>query len=380
MFTNRGSYQAYSKSFMIHPSDFTTQLIKNNLGPVVEVPCSFLKDFLGYLWDSKEIPVINPANEAIAMAEAAGEYMGSGRIPVVAIQNSGLMNTLNALTSLHKIYEIPVFMMVTWRGEGGAGKDAPEHDITGENLLKYLETFEIPYKIADGVMYKEQVSSLAKKARETKKPVVLVIRKGIFEPYEKETEEESPLEMTRFDAISIIKRKTNGKVIFLSGTGFPTRDSFNVKDTSDFYTMGSMGHVFGIGLGVARTNPDKKVIILDGDGGAIMHAGAFASLDPQIHKNLIYIMFDNGVYESTGGQSSPSQNVDFKSFAKAFRFGKYLDVNTQVGLEQAVKKVLGANTPSFLHIYVKQGGNVGTRVSDKYTCPQVTERFMENLK
>src|SRR3972149_7731474 len=107
MLTDRPGYQLNTIFNMIHPRDFVRQLIKNDLGPVVEVPCSYFKDFLNYLWQSREIEVINPVSENIAIGIASGSYLGSGKIPILAIQNSGFMSTLNALTSLNQIYNIP---------------------------------------------------------------------------------------------------------------------------------------------------------------------------------------------------------------------------------------------------------------------------------
>src|SRR3989344_5732878 len=145
---------------MIDSNDFTTHLIRNNLGPVVQVPCSYLKDFLNYLSDTKRVELNNPANEALAMGIASGYYLSTGKVPVVAIQNSGLMNTLNALTSLNQLYQIPVFYLITWRGEGGKGVDAPEHDITGEKMEECLHTFNLPYRIIDEEKYKDQINRL----------------------------------------------------------------------------------------------------------------------------------------------------------------------------------------------------------------------------
>lgn len=234
---------------MINVVDFTRELTNNDLGPIIEVPCSYLSHFLNYLWDSQVIPVINPANEAVAMGIAAGKYLATNKIPVVAIQNSGFMNTLNALISLHQIYDLPVFMMVTWRGEGGKGQDAPEHDITGKNLEKIIKFLKLPYEIVDSRKYKKQIKSLVAKAHKTKKPVVLVIRKDTFQSYVlNKKSNDGHLAMTRFDAISLIKRHSKNKALFISSTGYPTRDSFTAVDTPDFYVVGSMGHSFSIAL------------------------------------------------------------------------------------------------------------------------------------
>lgn len=362
----------------IKPEDFVGELVKNNMGPVVEVPCSYLKDFLNYLWDSKALPVINPANEALVMGIAAGEYLGTGKIPVVAIQNSGLMNTLNAITSLHQIYDISAFMMVTWRGKGGVGKDAPEHDITGENLEKILKTFQLPYEIADPKTFKTQVKRLAVLAKKTRRPVVFVVKKDTFEKYDRiQKIKASSLEMTRFDAISEIKKMGKSKALFVSATGFPTRDSFNAKDTPDFYIVGSMGHAFAVALGVSP-HTKKKVIVLDGDGGALMHAGGFASLDPKNRRNIIHVILDNEAYESTGGQPAPK--VNFVKLAEAFGYPKAYGVTTKKDLTRVLGKALITDKSTLIHVKVKSGDHAGGRVSDKYSCPAIVDRFMGNFK
>ena len=75
---------------MIQASDFVKELKKSNLSPIIEVPCSIFKDLLNYLFDTKEIEVITPVNEAVVMANAAGSYLSTRKIPIVMMQNSGL--------------------------------------------------------------------------------------------------------------------------------------------------------------------------------------------------------------------------------------------------------------------------------------------------
>lgn len=364
---------------MINSKEFTKYLIKNDLGPVVEVPCSYFKDFLNYLWDSKDIEIINPVSENIAIGIASGSYLGSGKIPILAIQNSGFMNTLNALTSLNQIYNIPVFYLVTWRGEGGKGKDAPEHDITGEKLLKFLKTFDIPYEVIDEKKYPKQIKNLKQIAKKTKKPVALVIRKNTFEPY-KVKEEKQKYEMSRMDAITVIKNNLKNKAVFISSTGFPTRDSFNVSDSPDFYIVGSMGHAFPIALGVSPTTK-KKIVVLEGDGSSLMHVGGMASFDKAKHKNILYIVLDNESYESTGGQEAVSKKVNFLKLSQAFGFPSFYEIKTSKDLERIVKKCLKIKDSAFLHVKVnKSGGHESKRVSDVYSCEQIANRFMKHLK
>lgn len=371
-----------NSSSKITPKAFVKELVKNGLGPVIEVPCSYLKDFLNYLEDNSSVMrVINPVNEALAMGIAAGEYLGSGKLPVVAMQNSGLMNTFNALTSLNQIYNIPAFMMVTWRGEGGAGSDAPAHDITGEKLLKILQTFNLQYEIADADKYKDQVRKLKEMALKTQKPAVLVIKKNTFASYKaKNKKDTGTREMNRSDALTIIKNEGRDKALFISSTGFTTRDSFAVMDTPDFYIVGSMGHAFAIALGVSP-NTSKKVIVLDGDGSFLMHLGGLASFDRAKHENIVYFVIDNESYESTGGQPTVSGKVNFKKLSEAFGFEKFYHTDKKSELTKVVKNVFNTNGASFVHVRIRSGeGKASKRVSDVYPCPQIKERFMGNFK
>lgn len=366
---------------MIGVSQFTKELTKNNFGPVVEVPCSYLKSFLDHLWNSKEMEVINPVNEAVAIGIASGSYLGTRKIPIVAIQNSGLMNTFNALTSLNQIYKIPILYLITWRGEGGEGKDSPEHDILGKKFEKILNTFEIPYKIINEKNYQEQLKNLAILAQRTKKPVAIIIRKDTFPEYNKKikNDQNSKL-MTRKNAISIIKNIIGRKGLFLSSTGFPSRDSFEVSDTPDFYMIGSMGHTLAVALGLSP-NTTKKLIVLEGDGSMFMHLGSLASFKPRRHKNIVYIILDNECYESTGSQETTFRGIKLTKLAKLFGFEKTFLVSDKEKLKSAIYSAFRNKKSSFIHIKVKQDCDFKSkRITDKYSSEQIKDKFMDAIK
>lgn len=365
---------------MINPKCFTKALLDHSLGPVVEVPCSYFKDFLNYLWDSRAIDIVNPTNEALVMGIASGYYLSTGKIPIVAIQNSGLMNTLNALTSLNNIYKIPAFFLLTWRGEGGPGHDAPEHDMSGGDLEQILKAFKMPFEIINETNYAEQIKRLKLVAESTLKPVALIIKNHTFEPYKRVSKiKEKEYEMDRYDTISLVKKIAKDRALFLSATGFPTRDSFAANDTPDFYMVGSMGHIFALALGISpQTN--KKIIVFDGDGGSLMHLGGLASFDPKMYKNIIYIVLDNQMYESTGGQPTVASNVDFMSIAKTFRFKHAYQIKKSNQLLTSIKKAIKTPNSSFFHVYIKENKKkVGKRISDVYSCPEIKGRFMKQI-
>ena len=69
-----------------------------------------------------------------------------------------------------------------------------------------------------------------------------------------------------------------------------------------------MGCAGAMGLGVAL-NIGRPVVVLDGDGAALMKLGALATIGAQGPENLIHLVLDNGVHDSTGGQATVSANV-----------------------------------------------------------------------
>jgi phosphonopyruvate decarboxylase len=367
------------QALRVDAKDFTQALKQTGLSPVIQVPCSYFKEFIDYLSDTQEMEVISPVNEAIAMGIAAGSYLSTGKIPIVAIQNSGFMNTLNALTSLQQIYDIPVFYIITWRGEGGKGSDVPAHDVTGTAMLELLDTLHLPYEILDPATYQEQIQALTKKAHNTNKPVALILRKNTFQPYQAQ-QKPSPYTMDRFEAMRLVKEAFVQNAVFLSATGYPSRDAFNIKDTPDLYIVGSMGHIFSIALGIAP-NTTKRVVVLDGDGSALMHLGGLASFDPEMHHNLVYVVFDNESYESTGGQATVSVRVDFAALAKAFHFPEYMRVEDKPSLQECLAGLQKHRQPVFLHIKVKPNIKAsGQLPTEVYSSVEIKERFMKNLQ
>lgn len=363
---------------MIKAKDFYRELEKNNLGDYIQVPCSILEPVINYLNDLKK-EVINPVNEAVAMGIAAGTYMASKKIPIVMMQNSGLLNTLNALTSLNQTYKIPSLYIITWRGCPKNGKDAPEHEITGKNLEEYMEIFEIPYKVISEKHYKKQISSIIKEIKKTSKPAALILRKGIIEGYNHKNIIANKNKISRYAVLEKIKEIAGDNVYYISTTGFISRDSFSIKDTKDFYMLGSMGHALPIGIGAAKKKPGKKFIVLDGDGASLMHAGAMASIGKEKPKNLTHIVLDNCAYASTGCQPTLAKYIDFKQIAKGCGYKNIAEARTLTSLEKEVKKSISNEGPNFIHVYISEGTKAGKRVSDKYSCEKIKKRFMSKL-
>lgn len=141
------------------------------------VPCSLFGETFHRLSEDKEIPYIPASREDEAVGIACGAYMGS-KLPVVLMQNSGLGNCLNALTSLSLIYKIPTLLLITWRGEGG--KDAPEHIVMGEACTKILDDIDIPYRIPSSETLEKDLEWVLSVFAQKRIPAALWVRKGLL--------------------------------------------------------------------------------------------------------------------------------------------------------------------------------------------------------
>ncbi|HKF95628.1 MAG TPA: thiamine pyrophosphate-binding protein, partial [Gammaproteobacteria bacterium] len=93
------------------------------------VPCSSLTSLINYTINDRHLNYVSSANEGDALATCAGMVLG-GQRAIVMMQNSGLGNAINPLTSLTHVFRIPVLLIVTLRGDPNAG-DEPQHELMG---------------------------------------------------------------------------------------------------------------------------------------------------------------------------------------------------------------------------------------------------------
>jgi sulfopyruvate decarboxylase subunit beta len=93
-------------------------------------------------------------------------------------------------------------------------------------------------------------------------------------------------------------------------------------DPLDFiYVPSSMGEAPSLALGLALAQPARRVIACSGDGSLLMNLGALVTIAAEAPKNLVVIVFDNGVYEVTGAQPVPGRAVDYAAIARASGIG-----------------------------------------------------------
>ena len=125
--------------------------------------------------------------------------------------------------------------------------------------------------------------------------------------------------MIRKTAITIALEQIEYEERIIAANGFISRDLFSISDTRPtFYMIGSMGLASSIGLGIALKDPGRKVFVFDGDGNILMNLGSLATIGKISPNNLIHLVFDNSIHESTGGQPTGSDVISIEKFARAY--------------------------------------------------------------
>ena len=183
--------------------------------------------------------------------------------------------------------------------------------------------------------------------------------------------------MIRKQAVEIICKKIKNDII-VSANGFISRDVFSsLEKNTNFYMIGSMGLASSIGLGIALKKPKKRVFVFDGDGNILMNLGSLVTIGTLKPENLVHLIFDNKVHESTGGQPTQANKVSISEIAKITNYTIF-SVETKQSLERVLKKIQTVRGPILIHILIKSGKAKSSRVDIK---PKIIKsRFMNALK
>jgi phosphonopyruvate decarboxylase len=336
------------------------------------VPCSYLTPFINCVIDSSDLRYVGAANEGDAVAIAAGAALG-GRRAVCMLQNSGLGNAVNPLTSLTYVFRIPMLLITTLRGEPGGPVDEPQHALMGAITTRMLELMEIPWEYFP--RESEAIEGVLDRARahmeQASRPFALVMQKGAVSPRSLES---SPRTAETFDAtpagahrpatarrselLRAIQQSVRETDLILVTTGYAGRELWALADRpSQLYMVGSMGCLSSIGLGLALSQPRRRVVAIDGDGAMLMRMGALATIGQERPANLVHVMLDNEMHESTGGQSTAAHSVDSCAVAAACGYPR---VRRGTTVEQMERLLAEAESgPSFLHFKVRPGVREG---------------------
>ncbi|WP_138497086.1 phosphonopyruvate decarboxylase [Nostoc sp. PA-18-2419] len=363
------------------------------------VPCSFLTPFINYVINDPQLTYISAANEGDAVAIASGATI-AGKSAVVMMQNSGLGNAVNPLTSLTYIFRIPLLVICTLRGDSNL-QDEPQHELMGEITDKLLETMTVPWEFfpTDATEIEPVLQRATAYMKKEGRPYALIMRKGTIAPHaltrssipKREDNSEAHIQqsffrgnqeqrISRSQALARIMELVDAEnTVIIATTGYTGRELFASKDSANhLYMVGSMGCASSMALGLSLARKDLKVVVIDGDGAALMRMGNFATIGTYGGANLIHILLDNEVHDSTGAQATVSFGISFAKIAEACGYGV-----TLAGDDPTLLDVLFTThtktRPKFAHLKIRPG-TLEKLPRPNLTPEAVLQRFMKHIQ
>ena len=380
---------------MIHARDFVEPARAAGFARYAGVPCSFLTPFINYVIADETLEYVSAANEGDAIAIAAGMTVG-GQRAIAMMQNSGLGNAVSPLTSLTHTFEIPVLIVCTHRGAPGVA-DEPQHALMGtitENLFETMKVAHAPFPM-HAADVADAIGAADQHMRKTRRPYAFIMQKGTCEPHPLAYsptpaapascridgiagKSSSNPRASRQDVLRAIVSGTDmARSVVVATTGYTGRELYAIDDRANqLYMVGSMGCAASFGLGLALAQPALKVIVIDGDGGALMRMGNLATIGAYGPGNLTHFILDNEAHDSTGGQATVSATVDFAAVAAACG---YREAVRCADPERIAPLLEGqAVGPRLIHVKIR-AGTIDPLPRPAISPPDVHARFAEHI-
>jgi len=356
---------------MIEAKEFVEAARSSGIKRYTGVPCSFLTPFINYVINDDTLEYVSSANEGDALATAAGAAIGGER-SIVMMQNSGLGNAVSPITSLAWVFRIPMIIIATHRGAPGV-KDEPQHELMGQITGALFNTMQVPWEPFPNksAAIQPALQRALDYMQKEQRPYGFIMQQGTFNAHKLiknsiadvshrktkckhfATSKDNP---GRDEVLNrIISLTPEAETVVIATTGYTGRELFAIADRDNqLYMVGSMGCASSLGLGLALARPDLHVVVIDGDGAALMRMGNFATIGSYAGNNLTHILLDNEAHDSTGAQATVTSNVRFAEIAAACGYAACFDGN-DIHMLDELFSLQGIDGPRFGHLKIKTG-------------------------
>lgn len=169
------------------------------------------------------------------------------------------------------------------------------------------------------------------------------------------------------EAVAVVRDARGARDIVVPSMG-SAREWMTLGESSELDLVlvpSAMGHATSVGLGLALAQPDRRIIVLSGDGSLLMNLGTLVTIGAEAPENLVVVVYVNGVYEVTGAQVTPaaaSTGVDYAALARASGITSVFHWSTIEAWRGGVAEALAARGPTLVVLDVAPvPGAVGPR-------------------
>jgi len=319
------------------------------------VPCSYLTPLINSVINAPDLTYVGATNEGDAVSIAAGAELG-GRHGLALFQNSGLGNAVNPLTSLTAPFGLPILVLTTWRGQPDRPADEPQHEVMGRITPALLELMDIPWQPfpTEEAALVPALERAVEHLRSRRLPYGFILSQGVIEGDKSPARpawrplpdlarlppaRREPAVFGQDEVLATVQRSLRPTDAVVATTGFTGRALYAQGDQpNQLYMVGSMGCASSFGLGLALAQPQRRVVVLDGDGAVLMRMGALATLGHERPPNLLHVLLDNGVHDSTGGQATVSPSIDLTAVAAACGYPRLFRIDALEALRDALQR------------------------------------------
>jgi thiamine pyrophosphate-dependent acetolactate synthase large subunit-like protein len=162
--------------------------------------------------------------------------------------------------------------------------------------------------------------------------------------------------MKRKEALAAAKDLFGDAPCFVT-VGLAWLDWNEARPSEGNFHLKTLGSGSSMGLGVAMALPNRKIVVLDGDGAVIMNVNGLVTVGRVRPKNLIHIVFDNKIYESSGCiPTASAYNLNIADFGRAAGIQSVREVKTTEDFKSAVKNAFASDGPHFIVAIVEPSG------------------------
>ena len=346
------------------PEEEVVALLKDaGVSLALTLPCDRVKALQHLIATEFRHVALTREEEGVGIAAGAAI---AGQKPVMLVQTSGIGNMINALASLTLLYELPLLILISWRGV--YREDIVAQKPMGRFVPRLLEALEIEYVEVREKEDIEKIAEAASLAFEESRVAAALLSPKLWEGSSCQVpsregaarlaaarsfeSREATAKHTRFEIIQGIREELRGKVV-VSNLGVPSKELYHVlHQRSNFYMLGSMGMATPLGLGIAMSTR-KEVVVIDGDGSLLMNPGTLATVAEVAPRNLTILAMDNAAYGSTGNQPTATlKSADLAMLARAMGIATVFRATTP---EEVAGAMQSGDAPRFVHVVLKPG-------------------------
>ena len=159
--------------------------------------------------------------------------------------------------------------------------------------------------------------------------------------------------MERQEAIDVLARSREGVVSVVTMQSVAPWHDAGQGEIDHIAATQCMGSASSIALGIALARPDRKVMVLDGDGSLLMQLGSLATIAGAAPENLYHFVFANGLHQSTGNQPLPAQGLlDWCGMATAAGYRKAVRIEQAEDLIEQLPGVWAERGPVLVELVI----------------------------